>query len=110
MSWRLIFVINLPVAAVIMAACVRHVPESRDPEMTGRVDLAGGILVTAGLIGVTYGLMNGPAGGWTRPSPLTSAIAGALLLACFVARERRARMPMLPLSLFTFERLGTAPG
>ena len=37
-SWRLIFVINLPVAAVIMAACVRHVPESRDPEMTGRVD------------------------------------------------------------------------
>ena len=59
-SWRLIFAINLPVAAAIIAACVRHVPESRDPEMAGRVDITGGILVTLGLIGVTYGLIDGP--------------------------------------------------
>ena len=50
-SWRLIFAINLPVAAAIIAACVRHVPESRDPEMAGRVDITGGILLTLGLIG-----------------------------------------------------------
>jgi EmrB/QacA subfamily drug resistance transporter len=99
-SWRLIFAINLPVAAAIIAAGVRHVPESRDRGMTGRVDITGGILVTLGLIGVTYGLMGGPAGGWARPSPLASVIAGVLLLAAFVAWERRARMPMLPLSLF----------
>src|SRR6185437_5761158 len=68
-SWRLIFAINLPVAAAIIAMGVRHVPESRDPGMTGRVDITGGILVTLGLIEVTYGLMEGPAGGWTRPSP-----------------------------------------
>ena len=48
------------VAAAIIAACVRHVPESRDPEMAGRVDITGGILVTLGLIGVTYGLIDGP--------------------------------------------------
>src|SRR5690242_15950511 len=68
-SWRLIFAINLPVTAAIVAVGVRHVPESRDPAMTGRVDITGGILVTLGLVGVTYGLMEGPAGGWTRPSP-----------------------------------------
>jgi EmrB/QacA subfamily drug resistance transporter len=100
-SWRLIFAINLPVAAAIIAVGVRHVPESRDPGMTGRVDITGGILVTLGLIGVTYGLMEGPAGGWTRPSPLALVIAGVLLLAAFVAWEHRTRMPMLPLSLFT---------
>ena len=59
-SWRLIFAINLPVAAAIIAACVRHVPESRDPEMAGRVDITGGIQLTLGLIGVTYGLIDGP--------------------------------------------------
>jgi EmrB/QacA subfamily drug resistance transporter len=100
-SWRLIFAINVPVAAMIIAAGIRHVPESRDPELTGRVDATGGGLVSLGLIGVTYGLMEGPADGWIRPAPLASMIAGVLLLAAFVARERRARMPMLPLSLFT---------
>src|SRR5258706_769641 len=45
-SWRLIFFINLPVAAAVVAVAVRHVPESHDPEATGRVDLPGGVLVT----------------------------------------------------------------
>jgi len=65
-----------------------------------RVDITGGILVTFGLIGVSYGLIGGPVGGWARPSPLTSVIAGVLLLAAFIAWERRVRMPMLPLGLF----------
>jgi EmrB/QacA subfamily drug resistance transporter len=99
-SWRLIFAINLPAAGAIIAVGVRHIPESRDPGMTGRVDITGGILVTLGLIGVTYGLIDGPGGGWARPYPLTSVIAGVLLLAAFAAWERRARMPMLPLGLF----------
>ena len=107
-SWRLIFAINLPLAAVIIAAGVRHVPESRDPGMTGRADVAGGILVTLGLVGVTYGLIDGPVGGWLRPAPLASVVVGALLLAAFVAWERRTPMPMLPLSLFTFAQFTAA--
>jgi MFS family permease len=47
-SWRLIFVINLPVAGMIVAVSVRHLPESRDRGMTGRVDITGGILATPG--------------------------------------------------------------
>ena len=107
-SWRLIFAINLPVAAVIIAACVRHVPESRDTGLSGRPDIAGGILATAGLTGVTYGLITGPGGGWTRPPALMPVIADALLLACFVAWERRARAPMLPLSLFASGQFSAA--
>jgi EmrB/QacA subfamily drug resistance transporter len=100
-SWRLIFAINLPIAALVVLVTGRHVPESRDLAETGRVDISGGVLVTLGLIGLTYGLIDGPAGGWDRPAPLASVVAGVILLVAFVLRERRARTPVLPLSLFS---------
>jgi EmrB/QacA subfamily drug resistance transporter len=107
-SWRLIFVINLPIAAMVVAVAIRHVPESRDPDMTGRVDVTGGALVTLGLVGLTYGLIEGPARGWTSRAPLASLIAGALLLAAFLAWERHTRAPMLPLSLFASAQFSSA--
>ena len=107
-SWRLIFAINLPVAALIVAVTWRHVPESRDMAETGRVDISGGALVTLGLIGLTYGLIDGPAGGWSRPGPLASVIAGVILLVAFVLRERRARNPVMPLSLFSSTQFSSA--
>jgi EmrB/QacA subfamily drug resistance transporter len=107
-SWRLIFAINLPIAALVVAVTWRHVPESRDMRETGRVDISGGVLVTLGLIGLTYGLIDGPAGGWSRAAPLASVIAGAALLAVFVLRERRARNPVLPLSLFSSTQFSSA--
>src|SRR6266542_1612124 len=78
----------------------RHVPESQDADATGPVDLTGGALVTLGLIGLTDGLIEGPASGWTGTAVLAGLIGGALLLAAFVAWERRTRAPMLPLRLF----------
>lgn len=65
-SWRLIFVINLPIAALVVAVGLRHVPESRDPGATGKVDVTGGALITAGLIGLTYGLIEGPSAAGPR--------------------------------------------
>ena len=99
-SWRLIFVINLPLAALVVAVALRHVPESRDPAATGKLDVTGGALVTLGLVGLTYGLIEGPAKGWTKPAPLAALLAGLVLLAAFVAWERRTPEPMLQLSLF----------
>ncbi|GGM24879.1 MFS transporter [Dactylosporangium sucinum] len=90
-AWRLIFAINVPIAAAVVAIAWRHVPESRDPEATGRVDLPGGILVTGGLMALTYGLIQGHA---------VALGAGAVLLAAFVWWQARAPHPMLPLSLF----------
>jgi EmrB/QacA subfamily drug resistance transporter len=100
-SWRLIFYINLPVAIVVVAVGLRHVPESRDPQETGQLDYAGGVLVTLGLIGLTYGLINGAAAGWTTPGSLAALVAGVVLLAAFIVWERRAPTPLLPLSLFS---------
>jgi EmrB/QacA subfamily drug resistance transporter len=99
-SWRLIFFINLPVAAAVVAVTWRHVPESHDPEATGRVDLPGGLLVTLGLIGLTYGLIEGPSSGFGSPTVLTALAGGVLLIAAFAAWQRRAANPMLPLDLF----------
>jgi EmrB/QacA subfamily drug resistance transporter len=107
-SWRLIFVINLPVAALVLAIALRHVPESRDVSQTGRPDILGGVLVTAGLVGLTFGLIEGPSAGWAGPGPLTALIAGVVLLVGFVAWERRARDPVLPLSLFRSAQFGAA--
>jgi EmrB/QacA subfamily drug resistance transporter len=99
-SWRLIFVINLPLAALVVAVTMRHVPESRDPEATGPIDVRGGTLVTLGLIGLTYGLIQGPGGHWTSPAVLAALIGGVALLGAFVWQERRTASPMLPLGLF----------
>jgi EmrB/QacA subfamily drug resistance transporter len=107
-SWRLIFGINLPLAVAVIVIAWRHVPESRDTTQAGRVDVAGGALVTAGLIGVTYGLIDGPSGGWARPAPLAALTAGVILLIAFVARERRASAPVLPLSLFSSVQFSAA--
>ncbi|MFF0523431.1 MFS transporter [Actinomadura nitritigenes] len=92
-SWRLIFLINLPVAALVVALAVRHVPESRAPDATGRVDLAGGTLVTLGLVGLTYGLIRGASG-------VPAIVAGGVLIVAFLLLERRISRPMLPLGLF----------
>ena len=64
--------------------------------------------MTLGLIGITYGLIDGPTGGWTRPAPLTAIVGGVLLLAAFLAWERRASAPVLPLSLFSSVQFSAA--
>jgi EmrB/QacA subfamily drug resistance transporter len=107
-SWRLIFAINLPVALLVVAVARRHVPESRDPKATGRVDVTGGVLVTLGLVGLTYGLIDGPNRGWTSPLPLSGLVAGVLLLAVFLWWERRAHDPVLPLGVFKSTQFSSA--
>lgn len=89
-SWRLVFLINLPLAGLVLLA-VRHVPETRDPHAVGPVDLPGGALATAGLGAGTYGLLE-------RSPPM--ALAAVVLLAAFVVRERRTAHPLVPLELF----------
>jgi len=100
-SWRLIFLINLPLAVVVLAVTARHVPETHDPEATGRVDLLGAALVTLSLVGLTMGLIEGPGHGWTSGLVLSSLVAGAIFLVLFVAAERREAHPMLPLGIFS---------
>jgi EmrB/QacA subfamily drug resistance transporter len=98
-SWRLIFVINVPVAAFTIWAALRHVPETADSDASGPPDVAGALLAVAGLGGVVYALTEAPQAG-DRIPVIVAGVAGAVALAGFLAVESRAREPMLPLSLF----------
>lgn len=100
-SWRLIFFINLPVAAAVIAVSARHVPESRDPATRGEpLDITGAVLVSAGLGGLAYGLTVGPSFGWAAATTIWSMAAGCACLSAFVLVERRSRSPLVPLELF----------
>jgi EmrB/QacA subfamily drug resistance transporter len=107
-SWRLIFFINLPLAAVVVWVSLRHVPETRDPGATGRLDWAGSALAAAGLAGIVYALTDGPARGWTSPVILATGLGGVAALAAFVAWERRTSAPMLPLDIFASRQFTAA--
>ncbi len=99
-SWRLIFFINLPVAAVVLALGSRHLPETRDPFAPAHVDVAGGALVTIGLVGVVYGLIEGPSEGFGSAGVVTALAAGTGCLVAFVLAELRQHNPLVPLVLF----------
>jgi EmrB/QacA subfamily drug resistance transporter len=100
-SWRLVFFINLPLALAVVVIANRHVPESRDESATGPVDLLGGVLVSTALLGIAFGLIEGPHLGWASAGVLLSLVGGVLSLLLFVLRESRTTNPMLPLSVFS---------
>jgi EmrB/QacA subfamily drug resistance transporter len=99
-SWRLVFFINVPLTVAVVLLTARHVPESRAGDGRGRLDVVGTVSVTAGLIALIYGLIEGPATGWTSPAVMGSLIAGIVLLGVFLLVESRAAEPLLPLGLF----------
>ena len=98
-SWRAIFWLNLPLAAVTLYITLRHVPETRDPGAR-RLDLPGTALVTLGLGGLVFGLLEAPRFGLTHPLIVTALLAGVVLLVGFVVVEARSTHPMVPLDLF----------
>ena len=98
-SWRVIFFMNLPLAALVIAIARWRVPESRG-EGAGRIDWLGAALATLGLFGLVWGLIEGGGGRFTEPRVVAGLALGALLLAGFVWVERRVSEPMLPLALF----------
>ena len=99
-SWRLIFLINAPVAVAVVLISLRHVPESRDPDATGSIDIAGSALTVTGLVGLSYGLIEGAAEGWTSPVVEGALALGIAALLLFVVVELRVRAPIVPLEIF----------
>lgn len=106
-TWRLVFLINLPLAALVVAVAVRHVPESRDETAGGRLDVPGAVLAALGLGGVVYGLTEGPSSGFSGGT-LLALLVGLAALASFLAVEARTPDPMLPLGLFRRRQFSAA--
>jgi len=102
-SWRWIFLINLPLAAITVLVARRWVPETRDPDIAPRFDVPGAALASLALSGVTFALIQ-----WGSSVALVAGVAGLLAGAAFLVTERRSGHPMLPLELFASRQFSAA--
>ena len=102
LSWQWIFWLNVPIGIALLPLAARGLQESFGPAR--RLDLPGLALGSAGLLGVVYGIVRGNAAGWGSTEIVATLIAGVALLAAFVAWERRATEPLLPLRFFRSRR------
>ncbi|MFG3347879.1 MFS transporter [Streptomyces sp. NPDC048018] len=97
--WGMIFLINIPVAAIGLVAVLKLVPESKNPQ-GDRPDLLGALLSTVGMSSVVYAIITGPEHGWTSAQVLVPAALGLAVLAAFVGWELRIPHPMLDMHFF----------
>jgi EmrB/QacA subfamily drug resistance transporter len=97
-SWRWVFLLNVPLAAVVLAVTLRHVPETAHRVEGTRFDLPGAVLGALALGGVTYALID--ANGGVDAAVVTTALLGAAALLAFVVVEHTRADPMLPPRLF----------
>jgi EmrB/QacA subfamily drug resistance transporter len=99
-SWRLIFLINAPIALAVIYISLRHVPESRDPDARGVIDVTGSALTVLALVGISYGLIEGTAIGWSSVLVRSALVVGTVALVLFIIVELRVRAPIVPLTIF----------
>ncbi|WP_129307423.1 DHA2 family efflux MFS transporter permease subunit [Streptomyces sp. L2] len=97
-SWHWIFWLNVPIGLALLPLARLRLAESYGAG--ARLDVPGTLLASGGLFGIVYGLVRGPADGWTDSLVLTALFSGAALLAGFVRYSSRAKNPMLPMRLF----------
>jgi EmrB/QacA subfamily drug resistance transporter len=109
LGWPAIFLINVPVGIAVILASRRVVPESRREDMPRHFDVAGAVLVTAGLVVAVYGIVRAESLGWGAAGVLAPLLLAALLLALFALVEGRfASAPLMPLEIFRMPRLRAA--
>jgi EmrB/QacA subfamily drug resistance transporter len=98
--WRPIFLINIPVGLLALVMALRYVPESRDEAASRVIDWPGVVILSSALFLIMFAVSRGNAEGWTSPMIVACIAAGGAMLALFPAIERRARSPLVDLSLF----------
>ena len=99
-SWRAVFFLNAPLAAMVVALSVRFMDESRDTSRSSRIDWTGAALAVLGLGAFVFGLLEWPRADVNRAIVVAMILVGVALLAAFVAVERRVAAPMVPMGLF----------
>jgi EmrB/QacA subfamily drug resistance transporter len=99
-SWRWIFAINVPLVIATLALVRAGVQETVDEQSSRRIDYVGAVLVSLGLAGPVFALIEQPSYGFADPLVFVPLLAGLALLAAFVWHESRTDHPMMPLRLF----------
>ncbi len=104
-SWRWIFLINLPIAALTVVIAQRSVPETRDPHAPEEFDVIGAVLVALALGGLTFALIE-----WGNPLAPWALVVMAVATVGYLVDERRSDHPMLPLGIFANRTFSAANG
>jgi EmrB/QacA subfamily drug resistance transporter len=99
-SWHWAFLINIPLAAAVIAISLLHIPETRRSQ-AGRVDRSGAVAAIVSLAGLVYGFLESATLGWANPRVYGSLFLGFAALFSFVLIEKRSSDPMMPLDLFS---------
>ncbi|HEV7805871.1 MAG TPA: MFS transporter [Solirubrobacteraceae bacterium] len=99
LSWRVGFFVNAPIGVALILAARRYLPETE--RRTGRLDAVGALSSTLGMVALVYGIVRSADAGWNDLLTLSTLAAAVGLLAGFVATERHAEQPVMPLRLFS---------
>ena len=100
LNWHWIFLVNFPIGVLVGVLTLRLLPGERGPSMSGRLDVAGAVTVTAALMLAVYAIVNGNQNGWTSAETLGLLGGAVALLATFLVIESRVDSPLVPLRLF----------
>ena len=100
LSWRWVLIFNVPLAFAAVLLGLTSMQESRDPTVPRTIDIKGVAAIALGIGALTFAVDRGSTWGWKSAATLGTFAAGALMLAAFVAVERRVRFPLVELSLF----------
>jgi EmrB/QacA subfamily drug resistance transporter len=107
-SWTWAFLLNVPLALIVLAIAWWHVPESRAAAVGKGLDVWGALLATLALGGIVYAFIEAPGQRWSAGSVRLALLGGIVAGAAFVVVELRKRAPMLPLGLFRNRNFGGA--
>jgi MFS family permease len=108
LSWRWIFIVNVPIGVITVLVAARMLDEVRERDAGGRPDALGAVLLAAGMGLLTTGIVQGPDWGWADLRVVGSFAAAALLIAAFVARSARHPLPVIELPMLRIRSVAVA--
>ncbi len=100
LGWRWNFFVNVPIGIGVIATALRILPKHESEASDNNLDLPGAVSITGAMLSLVYGLVQAPTHGWLSHVSLTYLIASAALLIFFIFNEKRAKHPLIPLSIF----------
>ena len=106
LSWEWVFLINIPIALIALAATPRLMPAAQAGR--GSVDIAGAVTVTAGLAAAVFAIVRAPEEGWGSTVTIAVLAGAVVLLASFLVIQSKRKTPLVRLSIFRTPNLGAA--
>jgi EmrB/QacA subfamily drug resistance transporter len=108
LDWHWVFLVNLPVGALVFGLCLALVPDDHAGEKNEKLDVGGAITVTLSLLLAVYAIVDGNEAGWGSAQTIGLLVAAALLMALFLVIELKVSHPLMPLGLFRSRNLSVA--